>query len=222
MIARFLTASVLALGVTTLGYAQEAVPAPAEAAVTNAAATSPAAEPAVVPVRLTAAEALAAVGVDPKDYRLGPEDVIEVFVWKNAELSRPTVPIRPDGKITLPLVNDIVAAGYTTNQLKAMLTAEYGRFIDGPEITVGVKELHSFKVSVGGMVRMPGVYEVKSEATVLDLLFRAQGFADFANKNDITVLHRDGTREKFKYDDAVDGKDGANPRVRSGDIITVK
>jgi polysaccharide biosynthesis/export protein len=146
-----------------------------------------------------------------------------VFVWKNAELSRPAVPIRPDGKITLPLVNDIVAAGYTTNQLKAMLTAEYNRYFDpAPEVTVGVKEMHSFKVSVGGMVRMPGVYEVRSEATVLDLLFRAQGFAEFANQNDITVLHRDGTREKFKYNDAVDGKDGANPRVRAGDIITVK
>ena len=221
MIARFLTASVFLFGLTSVAFAQDAAPAPAEAAVTNAGASAVESAPAAAP-RLTAAEALAAVVVDPKDYRLGPEDVIEVFVWKNADLSRPAVPIRPDGKITLPLVNDIVAAGYTTNQLKAVLTAEYGRYIESPEVTVAVRELHSFKVTVGGMVRMPGVYEVKSEATVLEMLGRAQGFADFADKGNITILHRDGTKEKFKYDDAVNGKENANPRVRPGDIITVQ
>jgi len=217
MIARLLTASILAFGLASLGYAQESVPAPAEAAITNASATAatPAAAPAPAPVI-----------VDPKDYRIGREDLIEVLVWKNEELSR-RVPVRPDGKISLALVDDIVAAGLTPNELKAQLTERISKFINpAPEVSVIVLEVHSVKVTVQGRVRMPGIYEIKSEATVLDMLGRAQGFADFADEGDITVIRRDpdGRQRaiKFKYDDATRAKDGANFLVQAGDIIVVK
>ena len=216
MIARILSASLLVVGLTSLGYAQEAAPVPAEAVVGNAVA--PAGE-AVVASRPPAAP----VVVDPKAYRIGPEDVLTILVWKNTELSR-TVPVRPDGKISLPLVNDIVASGLTANELKAQLTEGLSPFIQAPEVSVIVQEIHSFKVSVQGNVKMPGQYEVKSTATVLDMLARAQGFTDFADKGSTRVLRTiNGKTQviKVKYNDAIDGHEGANPVVQPGDIIVV-
>src|SRR5688500_3191285 len=112
MIARFLTTSVFVLGLASLGYAQEAAPAPAEAAVTNASASASA--PAAP------APAAAAIVVDPRDYKIGPEDRLSISVWKNADLTWQG-PVRPDGKISLPLVNDIAVEGLTTSELRAQL-----------------------------------------------------------------------------------------------------
>jgi polysaccharide export outer membrane protein len=144
-------------------------------------------------------------------------------VWKNTELSR-VVPVRPDGKISLPLVNDIVASGLTTNELKAQLTERLAPYIQAPEVSVIVREVHSFKVSVQGSVKMPGQYEVKSRATVLDMLARAQGFTDFADKGSVRVLRTvNGKTQviRIDYGDAIDGKQNANPVVQPGDIIVV-
>jgi polysaccharide biosynthesis/export protein len=220
MIARILTASVLVLGLASLGYAQENAPASAAAAVTTAA---PAATDAVPAPAAAPASAMAAVVVDPKDYRIGPEDVLDVLVWKNPELSR-TVPVRPDGKISLALVNDIVASGLTANELRAQLTDRYSQFIQAPEVSVIIKEIHSFKVSVQGNVRMAGQFEVKSQATVLDMIARAQGFNEFADKGDIRVLRTTNGKTqaiKFKFNDATDGREGANFLVLPGDVIVV-
>ena len=220
MIARFLSASVLVVGVTSLGYAQESAPAPApaaaEAVIGNAVA--PAGE-AVVASRPPAAP----VVVDPRDYRIGPEDVLEISVWKNAELSR-VVPVRPDGKISLPLVNDIVVSGLTTNELRAQLAERLSPYIQAPEVAVSVREVHSFKVSVQGNVRMSGQYEIKSQATVLDMISKAQGFNEFADKGSIRVLRTvNGKTQaiKFNYNDAIDGRQGANFLVQPDDIIVV-
>jgi polysaccharide export outer membrane protein len=216
MIARALIASLLVVGLTSLGYAQETAPVPAEAVVGNAVA--PAGE-AVVASRPPAAP----VVVDPKDYRIGPEDVLDISVWKNLELSK-IVPVRPDGKISLPLVHDIVVSGLTANELRAQLTERLSPYIQAPEVSVSVREVHSFKVSVQGTVKMPGQYEVKSTATVLDMLARAQGFTDFADKGSVRVLRTiNGKTQviKIKYNDAIDGHEGANPVVQPGDIIVV-
>ena len=222
MIARLLTASVFVLGFASLGYAQENAPASAAAAVTTDATAAADAARAAVPAAAPAS-AMAAVVGDPKDYRIGPEDVLDVLVWKNPELSR-TVPVRPDGKISLALVNDIVASGLTANELRAQLTDRYSQFIQAPEVSVIIKEIHSFKVAVQGNVRMAGQFEVKSQATVLDMISRAQGFNEFADKGDIRVLRTTNGKTqsiKFKYNDATDGREGANFLVLPGDIIVV-
>jgi polysaccharide export outer membrane protein len=218
MIARFLTASVFALGLPSLGYAQEAAPAPAEAAVTNASASASA--PAAAP-----APAAAAIVTDPRDYKIGPEDRLSISVWKNDDLSW-VGPVRPDGKISLPLVHDIAVAGLSAAEVRAQVLERIGTFIKpAPEVSVSVLEVHSFKVSVLGRVRMPGQYEVKNgQARVTDMLARAQGFADFADIGSIRVVrYIDGkpTAIKFKYGDATRGVEGADFLVQPGDSIYV-
>src|SRR5688572_12089543 len=157
------------------------------------------------------------------DFRIGAEDLLDVQVWKNCpELCR-TVPVRPDGKVSLPLVNDIQAAGLTTNELRMQVTQRLAEFIPSPEVSVIVREVHSVKVSVVGAVRMPGHYEVNSAATVLDLIARAQGLTEFANRDRIVVKRQNGAATKqisFNYTRVAEGKDD-NPFVQPGDIIVV-
>ncbi len=124
-------------------------------------------------------------------FRIGPEDVLDVQVWKNAELSR-IVPVRPDGMISLPLVNDIQASGLTPTDLRQQITQRLAEFVPSPEVSVIVREVHSVKVAVLGAVRMPGHYEVKSPATVLDMIARAQGLTEFADRGRIVVLRQNG------------------------------
>jgi polysaccharide export outer membrane protein len=224
MIVRFLGAAVLSLGLASFAFAQDPAPAPEEAAgTTGSAAADAASAPAAAP-RAASAVAAEPVVTDPKEYRIGPEDVLDFHVWKNQDLSRERVPVRPDGKVSLPLVNDIQAAGLTPNELRAQLTQRLSPFIQSPEVSVIVREVHSFKVSVQGNVRMSGQYEVRSEATVLDMIARAQGLTDFADKGAIAVIRRQGAQQqeiKFKYGDAIRGREGANFFVQPGDIIIV-
>src|SRR2546427_2193575 len=144
-----------------------------------------------------------AIAVDPRGaaYLIGPEDILDVLVWKNADLSR-TVPVRPDGKVSLPLVNDIQAAGLTPTQLREQLTKRLSEYVQSPEVSVIVREVHSVKVAVVGAVQMPGHYELRSPATVLDLIARAQGLTEFASKDRIEVLRQYGatpTRVPFNH-----------------------
>ena len=104
------------------------------------------------------------------------------------------------------------------------LMEDFKRYFENPEVSVSLKEMHSFKVSVQGNVRMPGQYEVRSQQTVLDLISRAQGFNEFADKGSIRVLRRANGREeaiRFRYNDAIDAKNGANFAVQPGDISVV-
>ena len=228
MIARVLTAFAATLVIAAPALAQQATPAPRETV--GSTGTTPATTPAVAPATTTAAaaapaaaRAVDAVAVDPNDYRIGPEDVLDINVWKNPELSRERVPVRPDGKISHPLINDIEVAGLTTSQVKAEVTQRLARFIENPEVAVVVREIHSPKVSVSGNVRMPGYFEVKTpDVTVLDMLARAQGLNEFADKGRIKVIRRgqDGAID-FKYNDAVNGRNGANFIVQPGDVIVV-
>jgi polysaccharide export outer membrane protein len=156
-------------------------------------------------------------------YQIGPEDVLDISVWKNPELSR-TVPVRPDGKVSLPLVNDIDAAGLTPAELREQLAARLAEFIPSPEVAVIVREVHSAKVAVVGAVKTPGRFELKSPATVLELIAMAQGFTDFASRDRIVVLRQEGQttrRIPFNYRSVADGDDQANFFVQAGDIIVV-
>jgi len=174
--------------------------APADAAVTPAAART----------------------LDLDAFRIGAEDILDVQVWKNAELSR-VVPVRPDGKISLPLVNDIQASGLTASELRDQVTQRLSEFIPSPEVSVIVREVHSPKVAVVGNVKMPGHYEMKSAATVLDLLARAQGLTEFADRGRIVILRQNGagtTRIPFNYS-KVANSEQENFYVRPGDVIVV-
>jgi polysaccharide export outer membrane protein len=157
------------------------------------------------------------------DYRIGPEDLLDISVWKNPELSR-TVPVRPDGKVSLPLVNDIQAAGLTPNLLREQLTRRLAEFIPAPEVAVIVREVHSVKVAVVGSVKTPGRYELKSAATVLELLALAQGLTDFASRDRIVILRRvngESQRIPFNYRKVAAGDEQENLVVQPGDIIFV-
>jgi len=181
----------------------------------------------IVPGLATAEERLkgqsGVAGVDG-DYKIGPEDVLDVAVWNNTAISR-TVPVRPDGKISLPLLNDVQAAGLSAMQLRDALTKKLAEYVPTPEVSIIVREVRSFKVSVIGEIKTPGRYELKSRATVLDVLAQAGPFSDFASRARIFVLRLNGTTMKripFNYNKviAADGE-AENFLLQPGDIVVV-
>jgi polysaccharide export outer membrane protein len=185
----------------------------------TAAAQEPTPANGTTPPATEAAARAAAAG----EYQIGPEDVLDISVWKNPELSR-KVPVRPDGRVSLPLINDIQAAGLTPSALREQLAQRLGEFVPSPEVSVIVQEVHSLKVSVMGAVKMPGRFELKSPATVLECLALAQGFTEFANRDRIVVIRQNGgadTRIPFNYRKVSEGSDQENFFVRPGDIIVV-
>lgn len=121
------------------------------------------------------------------EYRLGPEDVIEVFVYKEPELST-TVTVRSDGRISLPLAGELDAAGKPAAQLQADIEERLKRYISGPVVNVMVKQINSLKISVLGEVRKPDVYRIKTRVTVLDAIAMAGGFTDLARPSRVVVL----------------------------------
>jgi polysaccharide biosynthesis/export protein len=226
--------------VASLAHAQETKPlAPSQAEVTaataaaaSAVAAAPAEEAATAPAPAAAPPAPRvapvvrnASAVDmSKEYLIGPEDVLDITVWKNCPDLCRTVPVRPDGKMSLPLVNDVQAAGLTPMDLRRHLTEQLAEYLPSPEVSVIVREVHNFKVAVVGSVKMPGDYEIKSQATVLELIARAQGLTEFANRDKVVVLRQNGTkteRIKFNYRKVAEGDDQDNFYVRAGDIIVV-
>ena len=123
------------------------------------------------------------------DYVLGPEDVIEVFVWKEPDLST-TVTVRPDGRITLPLAGELEAAGKAPEALQTEIAGELERFIERPVVTVIVREINSRQISVLGEVRRPGRYRIAQRTTILDAIALGGGFTEFADRNDVLVLRK--------------------------------
>jgi polysaccharide export outer membrane protein len=158
------------------------------------------------------------------EYRIGPEDVLDIAVWNNASISR-TVPVRPDGKISLPLLNDVQAAGLTPMQLREVLIKKLAEYMPTPEVSVIVREVHSFKVSVIGEVKRPGRHELKSRATVLDVLALAEGLGEFASRGRIVILRPEGNTLKripFNYNKVVSANgELENFMLQPGDIIVV-
>jgi polysaccharide biosynthesis/export protein len=157
-------------------------------------------------------------------YRIGPEDVLSVSVWNNTAISR-TVPVRPDGKISLPLINEVQAAGLTPTQLRDVLIKKLAEYVPSPEVSVMVQEVHSFKVSVLGEVKKAGRHEIKDRATVLDILAQAEGFGDFASRGRIIVLRREGKAMRqipFNYNKVISNNGTVeNFFLQPGDIIVV-
>jgi polysaccharide biosynthesis/export protein len=161
-----------------------------------------------------------AVVVGTPEYRIGPDDMLDIVTWKNPDLTK-TVQVRPDGKISLPLVNDVQAAGLTPMDLRDALTKGFEKYFTDPQVAVIVREVHSIKISVVGEVKNPGRFEVRSEITVLEALAMAGGLTTFANKSQIVVLRRNG-QIPFNYSKVLDRTDPqANFQLESGDIVFV-
>ena len=157
-------------------------------------------------------------------YAIGPEDVLYIHVWKEETLTR-TVPVRSDGKISLPLINDIQAAGLTPLQLREILTQKFKEFIDDPNVSVVVTEANSMKVFVSGQVKIPGVYRLRSETTLLQIIPMAGGFTDWANQKKILIIrNEDGKEKRFtvNYKKIVKGEDrNSNFILKAGDSVIV-
>lgn len=153
-------------------------------------------------------------------YVIGAEDVLNVSVWHEAELSRPVI-VRPDGKITLPLVGEITAAGLTLPQLTEIITAGLKKFIISPEVTVSVQAVNSKKFYIQGEVLRPGAYPLVVPTTVMEGLANAGGFRDFANLRKISIL-RGTERLRFNYKEVRSGKHlEQNILLQPGDQIIV-
>jgi polysaccharide export outer membrane protein len=152
------------------------------------------------------------------DFRLSKEDIIEVTVWKEPELSR-TVPIRPDGKITLPLLGDVQAAGLRPQELEASVQKMLAGLVRDPRVTVIVHDVNGAKVFVTGMVAHPGAFPLRSNIGVLQALAMAGGLAEFADRGDIEVLRADGRRIEMDYEDLVQGK--SKVTLGPGDTVVV-
>jgi polysaccharide export outer membrane protein len=196
------------------------VPVPAPAA---PAPTRPAPGPATDAP--SAAVAPAAGWVPGADYVIGPEDMLQITVWKNEALSR-QLPVRPDGKISMPLLHDIQAAGLTPMQLRDKISAGLGEYMPNPEVAVTVLDVRSYRVSVLGEVNKPGVLQLKSDTSVLEALALAGGFRDFASPSKIMILRKDasGTTHKipFNYNRVVkDNRSQDNVTLKSGDVVVV-
>jgi polysaccharide export outer membrane protein len=144
---------------------------------------------------------------DP-NYVIGPSDVLSIDVWKETELSV-TVPVRPDGKISLPLVNDVEAAGMTPMALTAALTEKLKKYFADPRVAVTVKEINSKRVYILGQVARPGAYSLVPKMTVFQALSTAGGFGQYADLKNIYVLRTENGRQvklTFNYKDFVKGK----------------
>ncbi len=161
---------------------------------------------------------------DDPNYIIGGQDVLDINVWREAELTR-TVPVRPDGKISLPLLNDVQAAGLTPTQLAEQITASLKKFVNGPQVTVIVTQINSQRIYLMGEVTRAGAYPLLPGMTVLQGLSSGGGFTQFANLKKIYVLRSvDGKQEKhpFNYKDVVSGKaTDQNIVLKAGDTIVV-
>ena len=165
--------------------------------------------------------------VKPHDdtFVIGADDVLAISVWKEPDVSR-VVPVRSDGKISLPLAGEVQAGGTTPRQLEKTIAAKLQSYISEPEVTVIVQQINSQKFNILGLVARPGAYPLTNSATVLDAIALAGGFRDFAKQKSIYILRQgpDGsqTRIPFNYKDVIKGKNvEQNIKLRPRDTVVV-
>ena len=160
---------------------------------------------------------------DP-NYIIGAQDVLDISVWKESELTR-TVPVRPDGKISMPLLNDVRAAGLTPNQLAAQITTSLKKFVTDPQVTVIVTQINSQRVYILGEVTRTGAYPLLPGMTMLQALSSAGGFTQFANRKKIYMFRVENGKQvkyPFDYKAVINGKQTEeNVELKAGDTIVV-
>jgi polysaccharide export outer membrane protein len=165
--------------------------------------------------------------VDNSDqpYRIGREDVLDVAVWRDADLSR-TVPVRPDGFISMPMVGEIRAEGRTPTELADELRTALKSYVQEPRVTVIVREVNSSRVFITGEVANPGAYPLRGRVSIVQAIALAGGFTDFADRDGIVVLRRgaqEGDYIPVSYTQLVDAPDKNEPLIlRPGDTIIVR
>jgi polysaccharide export outer membrane protein len=167
----------------------------------------------------------ATVKAHDDSYIVGVDDVLAISVWKEPDISR-TVPVRSDGKISLPLAGEVQASGETPRQLEQQISSKLQSYISEPEVTVIVQEIRSQKFNILGQVSKPGSYLLTNSATVLDAIALAGGFRDFAKQKSIYVLRKgqngEESRIPFNYKDVIKGKNPEqNIKLHPGDTIVV-
>ncbi len=177
------------------------------------------------PAQTDSAPATAAAAKLPTDYVIGVEDVLSVIFWREKDMSADVV-VRPDGKISLPMLNDVHAAGLTPEALADVVAKAGTKFVRDPGATVIVKEIRSRKFYIIGEVSRPGTFPLASEMTVLQAIGEAGGFIEGANKGDVIIVRNEGGKErrfKFNYNQVVDGKNPEqNIKLLPGDTIIVR
>lgn len=176
---------------------------------------------------VTGTDVATTTNIQPHDnsFIIGNDDVLAVSVWKEPDVSR-AVPVRSDGKISLPLMGEVQAAGETPLKLEHEIANRLQSYISDPQVTVIVQQINSQKFNVLGQVARPGSYSIASASTVLDALALAGGFRDFAKQKSIYVLRQntDGTQSRmpFNYKDVIKGKNaGENVKLQPRDTIVV-
>jgi polysaccharide export outer membrane protein len=155
------------------------------------------------------------------NYVIQPNDVLRIFVWKDETLSQQRTLVRPDGRISLPLVQDIQAAGLHPGQLKQRLEERFKEWVDVPNVTVIVDTIQSYEIYVMGNVANPGIVRSATPLTILQALGTAGGFREFAKKNGVTII-RGKDRMRFNFDEFIDGRaPNENITLLSGDVVWV-
>jgi polysaccharide export outer membrane protein len=188
-----------------------------------AAQAQPSAQGSPTPAAGADASAAQAAAADPS-YIIGADDVLDISVWKEPDVSR-SVPVRPDGKISLPLVSDVQAAGLTPTQLAADLTTRLKKFLNDPQVTVVVTAINSRRIYIVGEVARPGAFPLLPNMTVLQALADAGGFTTFANTKKIHILRMINGKQTefpFEYREVLEGnKTSENITLLPGDEIVV-
>jgi polysaccharide export outer membrane protein len=192
----------------------------ATTAALNGGASASADKPNASPVVPTTAAKL-----HDESFIIGVDDVLAINVWKEAEISR-SVPVRSDGKISLPLVGEVTAAGETPKRLEDEIAKKLENYISEPEVTVIVQEIRSQRFNILGLVARPGSYALGGPITVLDAIALAGGFRDFAKQKSIYVLRQNGdgsqTRLAFNYKDVIKGRNSTqNVKLEPRDTVVV-
>ncbi len=208
-----------------VAFAQHAAPAAAKSSppATLSAVPSATTTPAHVTQQQTGEKSSLIV---TKEYIIGPEDVLEITVWRNQDLSK-VVAVRPDGRISMPLIGDVTAVGRTPSQLTEEITSRLKEFKENPSIAIVVKEVNSYAVFILGEVQKPGKYPLKSKTTLLQGITMAGGFTQTAARNKMVVFRfvdngPGDERMKASYDDIV-LRDGSrqNVELKPGDTVVV-
>jgi len=211
-------------------YAQTAAPAPAQK-------TTPAATPTATPAaaqiatpastaqaRATVAPVVPAGVPTPPDYVIGPDDMLTIIFWREKDMSG-DVQVRPDGKISLPLINEVRASGLTPEQLRLTVTEAAGKFVEDPAVTVVVKGINSRKVFMLGQIGKPGPFPLGGPTTVLQMIAIAGGVGEYSKSDKIVIMRVENGKtvsHKFNYKDVTEGKNlQQNIDLKPGDTIIV-
>ena len=213
LLALFVPLSVGARPLQAQGVAKPAQTAPAPSAPQTG---KPA--PATPPITIPAGAAL------PADYVIGPEDILTIVFWREKDLSSDVI-VRPDGRISLPVLQDVVAAGLTPEQLRDGLTKIAERFVEDPNVTVVVKEINSRRVFITGQVTKPGPYNLTSPMTIVQLIALAGGLLEYADGKNIVIMRTENgspVSYRFNYKEVIERKNlKQNIQLKPGDTVLV-